>query len=106
MALTYTPLAEDSRLDQLADKLTRNVSESERTVSLIGGIALLGLGVSRFSLGGAIVALLGGGMILRGATGHCRLYSALGISTGAQPLKSAGAITNETSSIQPEAAEI
>jgi uncharacterized membrane protein len=84
MALTYTPLAEDPRLDQLAETLSHNVSEPERTCSILGGLVLVALGASRRSAGGALVALFGAALLHRGVSGHCRLYSALGIHSGAQ----------------------
>src|SRR5690348_70331 len=58
-----------------------NVGETERWLSLLGGGALALIGLSRGSLGGLGLALLGGGLCYRGATGHCPGYSALGVST-------------------------
>jgi uncharacterized membrane protein len=61
-----------------------NVSETERWVSAIGGGALVTYGVTRLVQGnllGAVLGLIGGGLIYRGATGHCDLYGKLGIST-------------------------
>jgi uncharacterized membrane protein len=58
-----------------------NVAQVERIASLLGGGALVLYGLSRRSLGGLGLALLGGGLVYRGATGHCDLYAALGLST-------------------------
>jgi uncharacterized membrane protein len=58
-----------------------NVGDTERWLSLLGGGALALLGLSRGSLGGLSLALLGGDLCYRGATGHCHLYSALGLNT-------------------------
>jgi uncharacterized membrane protein len=61
-----------------------NVGETERWASTIGGGALAVYGVTRLVQGnwlGAILGLIGGGLIYRGATGHCDMYEALGIST-------------------------
>jgi uncharacterized membrane protein len=58
-----------------------NVGDGERWLSLLGGGALALLGLSRGSLGGLGLALLGGGLCYRGATGHCDVYSALGFNT-------------------------
>jgi uncharacterized membrane protein len=58
-----------------------NVGDSERLLSLLGGGALALLGLSRGSLGGLGMGLLGCGLLKRGATGNCNLYSALGLST-------------------------
>jgi uncharacterized membrane protein len=60
-------------------KATMNVSRNERLLSAVSGGALLAYGLRRRSIGGALLALLGGGLLLRGATGHCAVYKALGI---------------------------
>jgi uncharacterized membrane protein len=57
------------------------MNESERWISMIGGGALLLLGLSKKSFGGAILAALGGGLIYRGKTARCPVYKQLGIST-------------------------
>lgn len=62
-----------------------NVSDPERWVSAIGGLGLAAAGISRL-LGddrkrGALLAAAGTGLIVRGATGHCHVYEAAGIST-------------------------
>lgn len=48
-----------------------NISQQERALSLAGGAALVLYGVTRKSWGGIVPALLGGGLIFRGASGHC-----------------------------------
>ena len=58
-----------------------NVGDAERWTSIIGGSALLFYGMARRSLAGLGLALLGGGLIYRGATGRCGLYSVLGVNT-------------------------
>jgi uncharacterized membrane protein len=58
-----------------------NVSQMERTVSLAAGALLVGAGLSRKSLPGALIAAVGGGLIYRGVSGHCHVYEALGIDT-------------------------
>lgn len=58
-----------------------NVGETERYASVIGGSALALYGLSRKSLGGLVLGLLGGALLYRGATGHCNTYGALGINT-------------------------
>lgn len=62
-----------------------NVSEMERWASAIGGGALAVYGLSRVlsggTLGGAVLALVGGALVYRGTTGHCNMYEALGINT-------------------------
>jgi uncharacterized membrane protein len=58
-----------------------NVGETERWFSVIGGAALTVLGLSRRTLGGLGLAAIGGALMHRGLTGHCRAYHALGIDT-------------------------
>ena len=58
-----------------------NVGEVERWASAIGGGALALYGLSRGTLGGVVLALVGGSLVYRGATGHCNMYEALHIST-------------------------
>jgi uncharacterized membrane protein len=61
-----------------------NIGETERLVSLVGGAALAFVGLERRSLGGLVVAALGGALVYRGFTGSCGLYKALGV-TSAEP---------------------
>ncbi len=58
-----------------------NVGQTERWISSIGGGALALYGLTRGSLGGIALALVGGALVHRGATGHCNLYEAAGINT-------------------------
>jgi len=58
-----------------------NVSNPERWISVIGGIALAAYGLARRSIPGVLLAGIGGILAWRGATGRCPLYGALGIST-------------------------
>jgi len=60
---------------------SKNVGETERWASVAGGGLLSVLGLSRGSLGGAAMAALGAGLVYRGVTGHCHMFSALGVST-------------------------
>ncbi len=67
--------------DQLGRTNNADVGTIERVVSAAGGGALALFGVSRRSPAGAALALAGGYLIYRGATGRCQVYSALGINT-------------------------
>src|SRR4051812_7800063 len=58
-----------------------NVHEVERLASGVGGAALALFGLKRGGPAGLALALVGGAFVLRGATGHCNLYHALGVST-------------------------
>ena len=58
-----------------------NVKEAERWASLISGGTLVAFGLAKKNWAGMGLAALGGGLLWRGATGHCDLYQALGINT-------------------------
>jgi uncharacterized membrane protein len=58
-----------------------NVANTERIISLVAGGLLALDGLRRKSPTGAIEALLGTALLERGATGHCRVYGAVGMST-------------------------
>jgi uncharacterized membrane protein len=59
----------------------RNVNDTERWISTVGGAALTAYGLSRRSWPGLVLATIGGVLVSRGALGHCLLYQALGVST-------------------------
>ena len=59
----------------------QNVAQLERWFSVVAGSALTAYGLKRRSLPALAVSLVGGVLVWRGATGHCPLFSALGIST-------------------------
>lgn len=68
----------------LADILTNmntNVSDTERLVSAVGGSLLAAYGINRGDTLGVLLSVLGGGLMLRGATGHCQVYDAMGVDT-------------------------
>jgi uncharacterized membrane protein len=58
-----------------------NVSEPERWFSVVAGAALAAYGLTRRSICGLAISGLGGAMVWRGATGHCMVYEALGLSS-------------------------
>jgi uncharacterized membrane protein len=60
---------------------SKNLSEPERWASVIGGGALVAYGLQKRSPVGWGLAALGGVLTYRGATGHCDVYAALGVST-------------------------
>ncbi|HEX8282982.1 MAG TPA: SRPBCC family protein [Pyrinomonadaceae bacterium] len=61
--------------------VTTNVGEVERWASAIGGGALALYGITRGSLGGIALALVGAALVQRGVSGHCNLYEAMNIDT-------------------------
>ncbi len=60
---------------------TVNVGEVERWASAIGGGALAIYGITRGSLGGIALALVGAALVQRGYSGHCNLYEAIGYNS-------------------------
>jgi uncharacterized membrane protein len=66
---------------------TVNVADVERWASALGGAALTAYGIKQLkdrSPAGAALAAAGGALMYRGATGHCPVYSAAGISTAGE----------------------
>lgn len=61
---------------------SRNVANPERIGSVMLGAALVTIGLRRRDAGGIAAALVGAGLLHRGATGHCLVYQAIGVSTG------------------------
>ncbi|HEX7316608.1 MAG TPA: SRPBCC family protein [Pyrinomonadaceae bacterium] len=65
-----------------------NVGQYERWASAIGGGALALYGVTRGSLGGIALALVGAALVQRGVSGHCNLYEAMNFnSAGGEGLR-------------------
>ena len=64
---------------------SQNVGEMERWASLATGGGLILYGLTRGTLTGFATALIGGGLLYRGATGHCDMYGAFGINTAEYP---------------------
>src|SRR6478609_7195121 len=60
---------------------SQNVNSVERAASAIAGGAMLAYGIKHGGVGGTLLAIVGGGMLVRGATGHCHVYYALGVDT-------------------------
>lgn len=59
----------------------RNISHAEKWISLAAGAGLTIYGISRARRGGWLLAAIGGMLLERGATGHCRMYEAFNINT-------------------------
>ena len=62
----------------------RNISEPERWLSVIFGSAIATYGLKKRSIPGLVLAAVGGSLVWRGATGHCYVYEAAGISTATE----------------------
>ncbi len=80
-----TPGTKGKQSDNTESSRDVNISEIERWGSSIGGGALAVYGISRLltrrSIGGAVLALVGGALVYRGTTGHCEMYRSFGINT-------------------------
>ncbi len=71
---------EEKSLTNILTNTQTNVGTTERIASAVGGGALLTYGLKRGDTFGVILSILGGGLALRAATGHCQVYDALGVN--------------------------
>jgi len=82
MVSRQTPISRALAEGQLVEGGARNhganVGEGERLLSAAAGGMLAWLGLHQSGLLGTGLALVGGGLIYRGLSGHCPMYSALG----------------------------
>ncbi len=83
--------------DVLSDTNT-NVGSTERVVSAIAGGALVAYGLNRGDTTGVLLSVLGGGLALRGATGHCQVYGAMDINTNEETTSAGFRTSNKQSS--------
>jgi uncharacterized membrane protein len=81
MSLVSRPFARISALDAIASHDNHNVASAERTASLVVGGLLGTVGLLTRSRWGLFLGVLGGGLIVRGASGRCGLYRLMGINT-------------------------
>lgn len=58
-----------------------NVGDTERIISAAGGSLLMIQGLRHRSWSGALMAIAGGYLLYRGATGHCPVYQGLGVGS-------------------------
>lgn len=59
----------------------KNISDSERAVSAVGGAIIAGYGLAQRNAATPLLILLGGLLIYRGVSGNCKLYEKLGVNT-------------------------
>jgi uncharacterized membrane protein len=59
----------------------RNISETERWISMAAGVGLALYGLSRRRGGGLVLAGLGAWLFRRGTSGYCMTYQMLGLNT-------------------------
>ena len=74
----------DNSLTTFLTDTSQNVNNVERAASLAAGGALLMFGLKQRGVAGTLLSVVGGGMLLRGATGHCHLYDAMGVNTSTE----------------------
>lgn len=60
---------------------TKNLHDTERIASAVAGGALVAFGLKQGGVVGTTLSLLGGGLLLRGTTGHSKIYDAIGLNT-------------------------
>ncbi len=72
---------QDKSLTKILTNTQKNVGKNERIASAVGGGALLTYGLKRGDTLGVILSILGGGIALRGITGHCQVYDKMNVST-------------------------
>lgn len=58
-----------------------NVGKPERWASMLGGAVIMVDGLRRANIQGGLEAVVGTLLILRGATGHCKMYQSLNVNT-------------------------
>ena len=75
---------------QTEERTDQNIGNTERWISILGGTALAGFGISRRSWAGAGMALAGAALAYRGASRHCMVKAAL---RGSGPMRLERTIT-------------
>jgi len=61
--------------------MEKNVGAKDRTIRVIAGVILLGLGIWIQGVGGLLCAIAGVSLLFTAITGLCTLYKIFGIST-------------------------
>jgi uncharacterized membrane protein len=89
----------------------QNVGGVERGVSVLGGLVLALLGLTRRTAGGLAAGAAGLALIHRGVTGYCAAYKAMGMSTaergaGRAEVRDRGYCAQERLRIERPAAEL
>ena len=72
---------QEKSVTDILTNMNTNVSPTERVVSATAGGALLAYGIKRGDTFGILLSIVGGGLALRGATGHCQVYDAMDVDT-------------------------
>jgi len=74
-------MKQEKSIKDILTNFDTNISPTERLVSGVAGGALIAYGAKRRDAIGVLLSVIGGGLTLRGATGHCQVYDAMDIST-------------------------
>jgi len=61
--------------------IEKNVGVKDKTIRVIAGLILLGVGISIQGVWGLICAIVGIGLLFTAITGFCSLYKLFGINT-------------------------
>jgi uncharacterized membrane protein len=61
--------------------MEKNVGAKDKTIRLIAGLILLGVGISMQGIVGLILAVAGIGLLFTAVTGFCSFYKIAGINT-------------------------
>lgn len=77
----------------------RNVGDLERVLSAVGGGALALLALRRRGVSGLALGVAGAELLRRGATGHCRVYDALGVSTAHRDVDHRDDVTSRAATV-------
>jgi len=89
-------MSEQNKTDQMS---MINVTQNERTISLVGGSVLTVFGtiiaLTRRNSVGGLIAFLGAGLIYQGATGHSPLYRILGSNRAVRTNEEAVSVPHE-----------
>jgi len=72
---------EETPMTEFLTDLKINVGSTERVASAVGGGALIAMGLRQGGLLGGLLGVLGGALTIRGVTGHCHMYGAMGVDT-------------------------
>ena len=90
-------MKQEKSITDILTNMNTNVSPTERLVSGVAGGALIAYGVKQGGAIGVVLSLVGGGLALRGATGHCQVYDAMDVNTAdTQELQHRGASSKGT----------
>lgn len=74
-------MPQEKSVTDILTNFNTNISPTERLVSGVVGGALVAYGAKRRDAVGVVLSIIGGGLTLRGATGHCQVYDAMDINT-------------------------